>query len=137
MHVNSLFSLSSWKEENLSGFLPQQPLAKASVCYEGTQEIEGKFQGEYLLQYSYYNQADPHLSEATYVGYLLFVGSVQGKKGTFIVEEKGIFSKGLPQSQLRIKAGSGTEQLMGITGAGKYSLENNGLFFVLDYLLEE
>ncbi|MHC5227062.1 DUF3224 domain-containing protein [Enterococcus sp. LJL99] len=137
MPINSLFSLSSWTEENLPGFLPQQPLAKASVCYEGTQEIAGKFQGEYLLQYSHYNQEDPHLSEATYVGYLLFTGSLHGKQGTFIVEEKGIFANGLPQSQLTIKKGSGMEQLTGITGSGSYGSAEEGLIFSLDYIIVE
>ncbi|MGX7265639.1 DUF3224 domain-containing protein [Enterococcus crotali] len=92
---------------------------------------------DYLLHYSEYNKENPHLSEATYLGYLFFEGSLQERKGTFVLEERGTFEQGLPQNELVIKEKTGTKELSGIQGTGKYFLDGATLVIEIDYVIEK
>lgn len=137
MLAKSTFELVSWEEELLADIPTEQPVAKASAWYKALQEITGSFKADYLLHYSQYNQENPHLSEATYLGYLFFEGVLKGRKGTFVLEERGTFEKGLPHNELVIKENTGTEELSGIQGTGKYFLDGDNLVIEIDYGIEK
>jgi hypothetical protein len=52
-----------------------------------------------------------------------------------VLEDTGAFEGGTARSKLRIIAGSGSAELRGITGGGKYVANQDGYQIELDYQL--
>ena len=75
-------------------------MTKASVEYSMTGEIIGKTLVEYLMFYKYFDAKDQHKSSAMYIGLMRFVGSVQGKEGSFVMEDHGYILRVAEQVQL-------------------------------------
>jgi len=132
MQIQGEFKVNKWDEETLNSFPPKTPIAKASIVYEVSGDINGKLNAEYLLHYSNFDKENPHNSKATYAGFMCFSGSINGKSGTFIIEEKGEFAENGPISQLTIKPNSGTNALQGISGTGSCSLKNDKMIIEFD-----
>jgi len=125
MQIQSEFTVSKWEEQPLTTFPQENPLVRASVIYEVTGEINGKLYAEYLMQYSNFDQENPHNSKATYLGYMLFEGKINDKSGTFVIEEEGEYTPSGPESTLSIKPHSGTSELANIAGNGYYRLQGD------------
>ena len=134
MKTQGEFTIGKWEEENLTTFPPEMPVAKASIIYEVTGAISGKLTVEYLLHYSCQDKENPHNSKATYTGYMLFVGTVNGKSGSFVVEDKGNYTKAGPVSVLSIKPATGTDELCGISGNGGYGFSDGKM--IIEFELE-
>ena len=98
-------------------------------------EINGLSTVEYLMYYKYYDVNDQHKSSAVYIGLLKFAGSIQGKEGSFVIEDHGTFEKGGASSTLQIITGSGMGELKNIHGTGRYSADKDGALIELDYTL--
>jgi hypothetical protein len=62
-----------------------------------------------------------------------FVRTLQGKVGSFVIEDHGIFENGAANSTLQIIAGSGMGELKGIQGTRRYSANQDGFQIELDY----
>ena len=133
MKERSEFSISKWEELKCGEPENNMLTARASVIYEMTGEIKGKLNVEYLLHYTNYDVSNQHNSEATYIGYITFVGSLNGKFGTFVLEDKGIYSSAGPVSELVIKPNTGTNDYKGISGTGKYFTEDGKMIFEIEY----
>ena len=85
--------------------------------------------------YKYYDANDQHKSSAVYIGIMRFTGSLQGKEGSFAMEDHGAFENGEAKSTLQIIADSGMGELKSIQGTGWYSANQNGANIELDYTL--
>jgi hypothetical protein len=83
--------------------------------------------------YKYLDANDQHKSSAIYIGFMRFVGILQGKEGSFVIEDHGTFDNGAANSTLQIIAGSGMGELKGIQGSGRYSANQDGIQIELDY----
>jgi hypothetical protein len=70
-----------------------------------------------------------------YTGIMRFTGNVNGKEGSFAIEDHGTFENGEASSTLQIISGSGMGELKGIQGTGRYSANQNGAQIELDYTL--
>jgi Protein of unknown function (DUF3224) len=133
--ATGIYGVKKWDENLHEQISPEMKITKASVEYSMTGEINGRTDVEYLMYYKYYNAADQHKSSAVYVGLMRFRGSMQGKEGSFAIEDRGAFENGEAHSVLQIIAGSGTGDLKSIQGSGHYSADHNGALIELEYTL--
>jgi len=108
-------------------------MTKASVEYAMTGEISGRSAMEYLMFYKYFDVKDPHKSSAVYIGLMRFVGTVKGREGSFVIEDHGTFEGGSAKSALEIVADSGTGNLKGIRGSGRYLADQKRNEIELNY----
>jgi hypothetical protein len=131
MKVRSEFSVAQWNETKCGKPVNNTLLSKVSAVFEISGTITGKFDVEYLMHYTDYDEANQHNSTATYVGYLTFSGSMNEKSGSFVLEDKGVYSSLGPVSALTIKSGIG--DFKGISGTGKYFAENGKMIIEMEY----
>jgi hypothetical protein len=136
MKTSGTYSIAKWDENAYDNISPEMKTAKASVEYMLSGNIEGKGIVEYLMFYKFYNEKDPHKSSAIYVGMFRFTGSIDGKDGSFVMEDRGTFENGEARSTLSIITGSGTGKLANIAGTGYYKGNQEGVIIELDYELQ-
>lgn len=135
MKAKGTYQVKKWEENVYEQISAEMKMTKASVEYSMSGEINGKTDVEYLMFYKYFSAEDQHKSSAVYTGILRFTGSLQGKEGSFVIEDHGTFENGEAHSTLQIIAGSGIGELKGIQGTGLYSADKNGAQIELDYTL--
>jgi hypothetical protein len=135
MKVNGTYTVKKWEENPYEQISSEMKMTKASVEYLVSGKIVGNVLVEYLMFYNYFDQNDQHKSSAIYIGLMRFVGNMQGKEGSFVIEDHGTFENGLASSSLQIIAGSGMGEFKGIKGTGRYSANKNGTQIEFDYIL--
>jgi len=131
--AKATYKVEKWSEETWQTISPEVKMTKASVEFKLEGEIVGKAVVEYLMYYPYFDAKDPHKSSAEYIGLMHIDGKLNGKSGSFAVDDSGIFEVGTAYSTLRILEGSGTGELKGIKGNGKYRANQEGNHFEVDY----
>jgi Protein of unknown function (DUF3224) len=73
-----------------------------------------------------------------YVAIEKVTGTLEGKKGTFILQHAGTMTRDVPQLTIVVVPDSGTGDLEGISGKMKIKFAEGGKhFYELDYTLEE
>jgi len=135
LKAKGTYKVEKWNENEFEQISSEMKMTKASVEYSMSGDINGKSVVEYLMFYKYFNAADPHKSSANYIGFMRFIGTVQGKEGSFVIEDHGTFENGKASSTLQIIAGSGLDDLKSIQGTGGYSANQNGAQMELYYTL--
>jgi len=126
MKAKGTYAVKKWEENPYEQISSEMKMTKASIEYLMSGEINGKALVEYLMF---------HKSSALYIGLIRFVGNVQGKEGSFVIEDHGTFENGAASSTLQIISGSGMGELKGIQGTGRYSATRDGAQIELDYNL--
>ena len=92
-------------------------------------DLEGTAKGQMLA-------AGSAKSSGVYVAIETFTGTVQGKTGTFALHHTGIMSKGSPSLAISVVPGSGTGDLVGISGNMKINIAPDGKHsYDLEYAL--
>lgn len=134
MKARGTHTPEGWKEEAVQSFGDRQ-IARVSTGFRITGEIEGVARTEYVMYYSKVDPKDMHGSVAQYSGYARFEGSVSGKRGKFVLLDTGTYGGGEAKSDLSIVEGSGTGELAGITGSGRYVASQSEMLYELDYEL--
>jgi hypothetical protein len=135
MIARAKYTVAKWEETPYQQPSPTTKMTKASVEFILTGEIDGKASVEYLMYYKYSDPADPHKSSAVYLGLIRFEGELNGKKGSFILEDRGAFKSGAANSTLKIIEGSGLADLTNIRGSGSYLADSSGARMELEYQL--
>jgi hypothetical protein len=130
--VTAPYSVKKWTENTIQVLSLKTKTTKASVEYGFEGDLNGTGAVEYLMYYSSFDEKDPHASTATYVGMITFTGTINGKSGTFVMEDHGAFEGGAAISQLKIIDGSGTGGLAKIKGTGSYHADKKGFQLTLD-----
>jgi hypothetical protein len=70
-----------------------------------------------------------------YVAFELVTGTLDGKKGSFILQHKGTMRKGLYDLSVTVVPDSGTDELVGLAGEMKIIIEGGKHNYELDYTL--
>lgn len=135
MKAKGTYAVKKWEENLYEQISTEMKMTKATVEYAISGQINGKALVEYLMFYKYFDANDQHKSSAIYIGLIRFIGNVQGKEGSFVIEDHGTFENGAASSTLQIIAGSGMGELKGIKGTGRYSATQDGAQIELDYNL--
>jgi hypothetical protein len=58
---------------------------------------------------------------ADFVGIQTVTGSLGGKKGSFVLRSTGTFDGTVAEADVTVVEGSGTDQLAGLTGTGRFT----------------
>jgi Protein of unknown function (DUF3224) len=124
-----------WDESTLQQITADVKTTRASVTFAFSGAIEGEAAAEMLMYYPHFDHSDPHASTARYVSLLHFTVSLNGKAGSFVVEETGRFEGGVAESTLAIMPRSGTGDLAGIRGSGRFHATKDGARCELEYEL--
>jgi Protein of unknown function (DUF3224) len=74
---------------------------------------------------------------AGYVAMEKITGTLQGRRGSFIVQHSGTLTQGAQQLTITIVPGTGTGQLTGITGKMDVKINDGKHLYELDYTLPE
>jgi hypothetical protein len=132
MKVKSEFSVTQWDETKSGEPVKNMLLSRVSAVFETSGAITGKFEVEYLMHYTDYDEENLHNASATYLGYMVFTGSIDGNSGSFVLEDKGTYSSAGPVSVLTIKPDTGTNDFKNISGTGKYFAEGEKMMIEIE-----
>ncbi|WP_055535280.1 DUF3224 domain-containing protein [Streptomyces alboniger] len=109
------FTFAAWDEQPVAGAEGGPRIAHAAVAndYSGAIEAAGT-SCEYTIAYT---------SETTggYVGYEFIEGTLDGHKGSFVIEQHGSFVADGIECAFTVVPGSGTGELAGLTGTGTFT----------------
>ena len=72
-----------------------------------------------------------------YVALERFTGTLEGRRGTFVMQHSGTMSPGNMQIDVRVTPGSGTAELAGIEGSLTIRIEDKQHFYDLQYSLPQ
>ena len=137
MKAQGSFTPIKWDENTIGQISPTKKITKASVVlnFGEVGEIIGKATVEWLMFYKYVDEKDQHNSSAEFLGLMRFEGTLNGKSGSFVMEDRGIFDNGTLTASLKILPNSGTGELESIRGTAKYGTSSTGITFDIDYEL--
>ena len=135
MKAKANFSVKKWDEQTSEQISANVKITKATVEYEFKADLDGTGYSQNLMYYTHFDGNDQHNSEATYLGFIRFAGKLNGKEGSFVMEENGTYKNGSANSKLKIVNDSGDGALKNISGSGFYIAQKNGIEFELDYNL--
>jgi hypothetical protein len=127
-HAEATFTIDSWDEnpwDERDG-RPKMTRAEVRKSFEG--DLEGKSELQYLMAYRPDGSAD-------FVAIERIVGTLHGRRGSFILRHVGAFKGGAASGTWTIVEGSGTDALEGIRGESEFSIpKGEAAFpFALDY----
>lgn len=109
--ASARFAIKSWDEKPYSEGQDLPKLTRAAVTRTFTGDIAGEGHVEYLMMY----RID---GSATFVGLERIVGHVAGKAGSFVLQRTGVFENGVAKESYIVIPGSGTGDLLGLSGEG-------------------
>ena len=120
------FTLTGWDEKPIAEY-DGGKVTRASVTQDVSGDVEGAATTEWLMCY----RAD---ETARYVGLQRIEGMLGGKRGAFVLENTGDFAGGVASGTLHVVDGSGTGELAGLTGEGKFEAQHGPTAsYTLDY----
>lgn len=93
-------------------------------------DLEGASVGQML------SGGDVTKGSAGYVAIEKFTGTLNGRKGSFILQHSGTMTRGVGQLTITVVPDSGTDQLNGISGKLGIKIENGKHSYEFDYSLE-
>lgn len=120
--TRSTFNIQSWNEETLHDLDGGRSMREAKVrqAYHG--HLRGESDLVYLMTYT-------GEGTARFVGTELFEGTVGDREGRVSFHHEGTFEDGVARSHCRVVPGSGTGELEGISGEGRFEAEGNKVEF--------
>jgi hypothetical protein len=128
--AKATFGIISWDEKPYSEIEGSPKLTRASVTKSYQGDIEGEGKLEYLMMYR-------TAGSANFMGLERVTGSVGGRSGSFVLQHSGTFEDGVAKGILSVVPGSGTGDLRGITGEGRFNAGHQPPYaMTLDYGFE-
>jgi len=79
----------------------------------------------------------PVKGSAGYVALERVVGTLGGKKGSFVLQHTGTMARGVPGLSVTVVPDSGTDELVGLTGSMKIIIEGGAHSYEFDYSFAE
>lgn len=130
VNIESTFRIEKWDEEPIEVYEGGRKTSRASVKKSYSGDVEGIGSLEYLMVYT---QED----SAYFVGMEKVEGCVREHSGSFVLQHVGTFEQGEAKATLMILPGSGTGDLVGISGEGSFALRHaRDYAFHMQYELE-
>ena len=133
MKAIATYQIAKWAEEPYASISNEIKLTKTSATFVFSGHLQGNATVEYLMYYGHFEAKNPYASSADYVGLIQFVGRLNGRMGTFVMEDRGTFREGVSTSVLKIIPQSGMNDLEGIFGTGQYTANSDGCEFELNF----
>jgi hypothetical protein len=114
--MTNSFEATAWDEHNFVEIEGGVKLAHAKVSYKYTGHLEGESSSFGVLTYL------PE-GNGTYFGTELFTGKIDGKQGTVVLQQTGIFDAEHITGAWTIAPGTGSGELEGATGGGSFDMK--------------
>ncbi len=128
--VTGEFQVTSWDEDAYMDLEGSRKLTRASVTQNFSGDVAGQGRVEWLMCY----QQD---GSARFVGLQHIAGSLDGREGSLVVETIGDFDGGVAQGSWTVIPGSGTGELAGLRGDGRFRAPMGETpSFSLDYRIQ-
>lgn len=108
------FKVQSWDEQAYGELDEGVKLTRASVTQTFTGDLEGDGAAEWLMC----ARAD---GTADFVGLVSVSGRLGDRKGGFVLENRGTFDGNTAEGPWSVVPGSGTGELAGLRGEGRFS----------------
>ena len=133
MEAHSRLSVLFWDEVTSQEINLTQRITRTDVTFKVEGDLTGVARVNWNLYYNHFNEDDRQSSLASYLGLVRFEGNIQGRNGSFVMEDEGTFINGSAESVLRIVEFSGLDELMNISGTGKFVSNSEGSYLELDF----
>ncbi len=104
-------------------------LGRMSLEKQFRGDLEGVGKGEMLTAVTEIN------GSAGYVAIERFTGTLHGRKGTFILQHTGTMTRGTQLLSITVVPDSGTDKLVGLTGALMIKIADGKHFYDFEYTL--
>jgi Protein of unknown function (DUF3224) len=116
---------------------PQSSGAELSDASLGRLTIEKRFAGdlEGTGQGQMLTAMTPVEGSAGYVAIERVTGRLHGRRGSFVLQHRGVMDHGRQELQISVVPDSGTDELAGLTGAMRIEIEDGEHTYELDYAL--
>lgn len=131
MQQENTFSNTAWEERV---FTEQNDFPRHSSV-EATNDFTGVIAGNGIVRYTMFYETG---ETGRFIGMQILNGSIDGRQGSFTVREEGSWEGTSIAGAMTVIEGSGTGDLVGITGSGEYSYtggENMACAYSFDYQL--
>jgi hypothetical protein len=127
-HAEATFKVDAWDEQPWDTPDGDPKMTRAEVKKSFTGDLEGSSKLQYLMTYRDDGTAD-------FVAMERIRGTLAGRRGTFVLSHVGAFVNGAASGTWTVVAGSGTDELEGISGASEFSVPQgeHAFPFALDY----
>jgi hypothetical protein len=110
-NVEGAFQVSKWDENTYEELGGGSKLTKVSIVqgFSHGLDAEASWEGEMFYRED---------GTAYYTGLQRFVGTLDGREGTFVADTRGGYDGSTATSEWRVVPGSGTGALSGLSGTG-------------------
>ena len=114
MQTNATFRIAGWDEEPFDESGDGSKLTRAHIRRTFNGDLVGTGNLMYVMS---------HLSSgaASFAGYERVEGSLGGRSGSFVLRHTGSYDGGEARAEYEVVPGSGTGELVGLSGTGGYS----------------
>ncbi|MCX4776318.1 DUF3224 domain-containing protein [Streptomyces sp. NBC_01264] len=123
------FTFKEWEEHPVGpeGVFPRLAHAKVTNAFTGALTAPGT-----TCTYTVAYTGD---TAGTFTGMELVTGAVDGREGSFVLEERGTFDATGTHCRFTVVPGSGTGGLTGLTGSGSFAHQHGdtSVEYVFDY----
>ena len=109
--AQATFAIQRWEEAAYLEMEHGGKCTRASISYAFQGDIAGESTLEYVM---YYREA----GSGSFVGIEHIVGSVGGRKGSFVLQHHGTFEGSSVKTNVSVVPNSGTDELQGLYGSG-------------------
>lgn len=131
-HATAIFEVKTWDEKPYQEIEGGSKLTRASVTKTYRGDIIGDARSESLMFY----RAD---GSAVFSGFEHVVGTIGGRSGSFVLQVSGTYRDQTATCDCTIIPTSGTGQLSGLRGEGRYiatHADYPNVPFALDYYID-
>lgn len=108
----------------------QPALARFSLEKQFHGDLEGTSKGEMISTGSAQGSGG-------YVALERVTGTVNGRSGSFALQHSGVMNRGVPNLTITVVPGSGTGQLVGLSGSFTLTMKDGKHFYDLEYTLDQ
>lgn len=127
-HASGTFDVKLMPQPVVDG---EAGIGRMSIDKQFHGDLEGVSKGEML------SSQGSIKGSAGYVAIERVSGTLQGRKGSFVLQHNATMNRGTPQLNIIVLPDSGTEQLAGIAGMMTIKIDQGQHFFEFDYTFND
>jgi len=105
------------------------PLGRMSIDKQFRGDLQATSRGEMLSAMAAVK------GSAGYVAMERVTGTLQGRRGSFVLQHSATMTRGAPQLSISVVPDSGTGELAGIAGQFKINIVDNKHFYEFEYII--
>jgi hypothetical protein len=127
-HASGIFDVKLLPQA-LADSASDPTLGRMTIAKTFSGDLQGTSKGEMLTAMT------PVQGSAGYVAIELVSGTLQGRRGTFVLHHMGTMNRGALQLTITVVPDSGTGDLVGLAGTLDIKITDGKHFYTLDYVL--